>query len=84
VALFPYDNKTMVVENFNDDAVSLRIVINHKVNGIRNLLTGEELKPAQVTQPQGMFFRSRFFGYDDSQTVFDLQLPAHSYIGLGY
>ena len=84
VALFPYDNKTLVVENFNDEAVSLRVVVNNKVNALRNLLTGEQLQPAQITQPQGMFFRSRFFGYDDTQTVFDLQLPAHSYIGLAY
>ena len=84
VALFPYDNQTMVVENFNDEAVSLRVVINHKVNGLRNLLTGEQLKPVEVTQSQGMFFRNRFMGYADDATVFDLQLPAHSYIGLGY
>ena len=84
VALFPYDNKTLVIENFNDHPVSLRVVVNTKVNSLRNLLTDEQLKPAEKAQPQGMFFRSRFFGYDDGQTVFDVQLPAHSYIGLGY
>ena len=84
VALFPYDNKTLVIENFNDHPVSLRVVVNTKVNSLRNLLTDEQLKPAEKVQPQRMFFRSRFFGYDDGQTVFDVQLPAHSYIGLGY
>ena len=84
VALFPYDNKTMVVENFNDEAVSLRVVVNTKVPSLRNLLTGEQLKPADVTPPQGMFFRNRFMGYDDNASVFDISLPAHSYIGLGY
>lgn len=84
VALFPYDNKTLVVENFNDHPVSLRVVVNAKINSLRNLLTDEQLKPAEKVQPQGMYFRSRFFGYDDGQTVFDVQLPAHSYIGLGY
>ena len=84
VALFPYDNKTMVVENFNDEAVSLRVVVNHKVSGLRNLMTGEQLKPAEVTQPQGIMFRNRFVGYAEDATVFDLQLPAHSYIGLNY
>ena len=79
VALFPYDNKTMVVENFNDQAVSLRVVVNDKVKALRNLLTGEQLQPAQV-----MYSRWRFYGYNESQTVFDLQLPAHSYVGLGY
>jgi hypothetical protein len=31
-----------------------------------------------------MFFRNRFMGYADDATVFDLKLPAHSYVGLGY
>ena len=79
VALFPYDNKTMVVENFNDHAVSLRVVVNAKVKTLRNLLTGEQLSPAQV-----LYSRWRFVGYTENQTVFDLQLPAHSYVGLGY
>ena len=46
VAFFPYDNRTMVVENFNDEAVSIRVVINQKVPTLRNLLTGELLQPA--------------------------------------
>ncbi len=79
VALFPYDNKTMVIENFNDEAVNLRVVINDKVNALRNLLTGEQLKPVEV-----QFSRNRFIGYSEGQTVFNLSLPAHSYVGLGY
>ena len=79
VSLFPYDNRTMVVENFNDQAVNLRVVVNAKVSTLNNLLTGEQLKPATV-----QVSRNRFFGYADTQTVFDLQLPAHSYVGLGY
>ena len=84
VALFPYDNKTMVVENFNDEAVKLRVVINTKVKGLRDLVTGEQLKPAELPKAQGMWGRNRFFGYDEAATVFDVSLPAHSYIGLGY
>ena len=85
VVLFPYDNKTMVVENFNDNAVSLRVVVNAKVGALRNLLTGEQLKPAERQPTGGLpYFRNRFYGYSDGQTVFDIQLPAHSYIGLGY
>ena len=84
VALFPYDNKTLVVENFNDEAVSLRVVINTKVSALRNLLTGEELKPAEKTSGQVFPFRNRFFGYAEGATVFDLKLAAHSYVGLGY
>ena len=79
VALFPYDNKTLVVENFNDTPVSLRVVVNSKVATLRNLLTGEQTKPTEVQTS-----RNRFFGYADGQTVFDIQLAAHSYVGLGY
>ena len=84
VALFPYDNKTLVVENFNDTPVSVRVVINGKIETLRNLLTGEQLKPANLPRPQGFFGRNRFYGYAEGATAFDVSLPAHSYIGLGY
>ena len=84
VALFPYDNKTLVVENFNDTPVSVRVVINGKADSLRNLLTGELLKPADLPRPQGFFGRNRFYGYAEGATAFDVSLPAHSYIGLGY
>ena len=84
VSLFPYDNKTLVVENFNDQAVSVRVVVNSKVGSLRNLLTGEQLKPASLPTPQGFFGHNRFYGYAEGATVFDVTLPAHSYIGLGY
>ena len=84
VALFPYDNRTLVVENFNDEAVSLRVVITEKVGVLRNLLTDEQLKPADVVPARNTFFRNRFMGYPDGATVFDLKLAAHSYVGLSY
>ena len=84
VAFFPYDNRTMVVENFNDEAVSLRVVVNSKISHLRNLLTGELLQPAVLPKPVPMWGRNRFFGYPDGATVFDISLPAHSYIGLDY
>lgn len=84
VALFPYDNKTMVVENFNDTSVNLRVVVNTKVNSLRNLLTDDTYKPATLPQVVSGWGRNRFFGYADGATVFDITLPAHSYIGLGY
>jgi len=84
VALFPYDNQTMVVENFNDEAVSLRLVILHKVAALRNLLTDEQLRPVELPKPVQTWGRNRFFGYPDGATVFEVKLPAHSYMGLGY
>ena len=83
VALFPYDNRTLVVENFNDEAVSVNVVVNEKVGSLRNLLTGESYQPKEQ-QPATMRWRSRFSGYPEGATVFSIQLPAPSYIGLGY
>ena len=83
VALFPYDNNTLVVENFNDEAVSVNVVVNQKVGSLRNLLTGENYQPKEQ-QPATMRWRNRFSGYPEGATVFSIQLPAHSYIGLGY
>ena len=82
VALFPYDNKTLVVENFNDEPVSVRIVINGKATALRDLLTGEQLKPAELPKPVAGWGRNRFMGYPDGATVFDVKLPAHSYVGV--
>lgn len=84
VALFPYDNQTLVVENFNDEPVNVRVVVCSRVKGARNLLTGEQLQPVKLPQMAPMWGRNRFFGYPDGATAFDVKLPAHSYIGLGY
>ena len=84
VALFPYDNRTLVVENFNDQAVTLRVVVCSKVPQLRNLLTGECFLPQQRADGRTMPFRNRYWDYPSDATVFDLQLAAHSYIGLGY
>ena len=84
VALFPYDNQTLVVENFNDEAVSVKVVVKEQVSCLRNLLTGEQLKPIEIPKAPAMWGRNRFFGYPDGATVFDVKLPAHSYMGLGY
>ena len=47
---------------------------------VANLSRSElTVEPVQVTPG-----RFRFRGYTDSQTVFEIKLPAHSYIGLGY
>jgi hypothetical protein len=83
VALFPYDNRTLVVENFNDEAVSVNVIINAKVSSLRNLLTGETLQPQEEQSAPNRYFRGRYFSHDGA-TVFALKLPAHSYIGLEY
>ena len=83
VALFPYDNRTLVIENFNDEAVTLNVVINEKINNLRNLLTKEIYNPKEQP-PVSRWGRNRFIGYAEDATIFEIKLPAHSYIGLGY
>ena len=83
VALFPYDNRTLVVENFNDEAVTLNVVINEKVSTLRNLLTGETYNPKEQP-PVPRWGRNRFIGYAEDASIFEIKLPAHSYIGLAY
>ena len=83
VAMFPYDNRTLVVENFNDEAISVNVVVGEQVGSLRNLLTGESYSP-QPQQPAPRWGYNRFFGYPEGATVFNIQLPAHSYIGLAY
>ena len=83
VALFLYDNRTLVVENFNDEAVSVNVIINEKVKTLRNLLTGDAIQPQEDQPVTNRYFRGRYFSHDGA-TVFAIKLPAHSYIGLGY
>ena len=40
VGLFVYDNKTLVVENFNDEPVEVRIVTDDEVTRLENLENG--------------------------------------------
>lgn len=43
VALFPYDNRTFVVENFNDFPVSVKACFNVEARNMENLQTGEQI-----------------------------------------
>ena len=80
IALFPYDNKTFVVENFNDEAVDVNVVFNSKVSGIRNLEDNGQLKPAADV----VYGNNRWAPYREGQTVFRLKLHAHSYRAFGF
>ena len=80
IALFPYDNKTFVVENFNDEAVDVNVVFNSKVSGIRSLEDNGQLKPAADV----VYGNNRWAPYREGQTVFRLKLPAHSYRAFGF
>lgn len=82
VSLFPYDNKTFVVENFNDEPVDINIVVNNNIGNIENLQTGEKLKPTAVQVGEKAW--ARIPQYTKDQTVFKMKLMPHSYKAFKY
>ncbi len=80
VSLFPYDNNTFVVENFNDEPVEVNIVFNSKVAAMKNLENNNSVKPAAGI----VYGNNRWSQYKEGQTVFKTTLPAHSYKAFGY
>ena len=80
VSLFLYDNKTLVVENFNDEPVEISIMMNEKQMQIKDLLTGETINANVPKVPQDRWAR-RYFSSDNS---FKLTLKPHSYRAFSY
>lgn len=80
VSLFMYDNKTMVVENFNDELVEISIMMNDKQMQIKDLLTGEVINAIVPKIPENSWSR-RNMNTDNS---FKLVLKPHSYRAFAY
>jgi hypothetical protein len=74
VSLFLYDNGTLVVESFRDEAVETSVVAPGGVSGLRDLETGELVAGMKVPEGQG-FFRSP----DAGKAVIKVKVPPHSY-----
>ena len=72
VSLFLYDNKTVVVENFNDTPVEVALVGDGSLTGFTDLESGEK--------PQVAVTEGRFASY----TQLFLTLPPHSYRAFRY
>ena len=51
VSVFLYDNKTVIVENFNDEPVDVRLVGNAGPLKLTDLETGEASEPAMTLKP---------------------------------
>ena len=79
VGLFLYDNRTLVVENFNDEPVDIRIVVRGTASALEDLETGDVFKP--LMQQERRWSRR---GEPYTETVFRLKLLPHSYKGLKY
>lgn len=78
VALFLYDNQTLVVENFNDEPVDINIVMDKKVSKLSSLESNDILQP-QPMKPTG--FRR---GAQDEKHSFRVTLMPHSYKAFKY
>jgi len=74
VSLFVYDNDTLIVESFRDEAAEVNLVSEGEPTGLRDLETGEVLTGKMVPEGQG-WFRSP----DAGKTVVKIPLPPHSY-----
>lgn len=79
VGLFLYDNRTLVVENFNDKPVDIRIVVKGAVSTLEDLETGNTFAPLVKQE-----CRWTMKGQPYTETVFRLTLLPHSYKGLKY
>jgi hypothetical protein len=73
VSLFLYDNGTLVVESFRDEASEVSVVLKD-AKGLRDLETGEAVSGQTVPEGQG-FFRSP----DAGRTVIKVPVKPHSY-----
>lgn len=78
VALFLYDNKTMVVENFNDNPVTVSVIMDESQKELHNLLSSEVIKAVVPTLPANRFFRNG----QPRESYFTFVLPPHSYKAL--
>ncbi len=81
VALFTYDNKTLVVENFNDYPVKIKLVTSKSISSMESLLAEAVLRPDEET-PQ--MFRGMRGRSPEQENRFTVYLPAHSYKSFKY
>lgn len=51
VGLFLYDNRTLVVENFNDEPVEVHVVTSEQVAALENLENGDKVTPLPTVEP---------------------------------
>ncbi|MBQ6577603.1 MAG: hypothetical protein IJL91_07645 [Bacteroidales bacterium] len=58
IGLFMYDNKTVIVENFNDNPVDIKLVAKPGMTRLTDLETGEVIEIKEEQQPMSFFRRS--------------------------
>lgn len=78
VSLFAYDNDTFIVESFLPESVDLRVSLDRKYAGLRDLVTGEEIASRTGLGSQA----GGFVGFGTGggiRTIFPVTLKPHSY-----
>lgn len=70
VALFLYDNQTLIVESFLPEAVDVKLILARGFQKLHDLLRGDMLEGEPVLD---------FWGRSDGRTSISINLPAHSY-----
>ena len=78
VSLFLYDNRTVIVENFNDTPVDVKLVGGGSLRAFKDLENGETL-PVTVSER-----RMRGPAGSISEARVSFTLPAHSYRAFRY
>ena len=79
VSVFLYDNKTVIVENFNDEPVDVKLVGNGEFSKLTNLETGEVIEFAAGSSAMGGFFRMGPAAKKAPMTI-----KPHSYMAFSY
>jgi len=70
VSLFLYDNRTLLVESFLDEAAEVKLVANGSIRCMQDGLSGEALESEPVIDWRGQ---------DTGNKSYRLNVPAHSY-----
>lgn len=78
VALYEYDNGTLIVESFNDEPVTVQVAVPAGFDLLRNLETGESLQKLPATPLRPSFIVAP----EPPASHFTVRLAAHSYAAL--
>ena len=79
VSLFMYDNRTLIVENFNDEPVNIKLVANDaSITKLTNLEESGTINATEETSPVGRR------GTPNKVNKFSMTIKPHSYIAFKY
>ena len=79
VSLFMYDNRTLIVENFNDEPVNIKLVANDaSITKLTNLEESGTINASEETSPVGRR------GTRNKVNKFGMTIKPHSYIAFKY